>query len=107
MVKSSTEHSSRMKKASKRRLRLLAVVFFCFVGWAAVTLAGEFHRYEQKKSQYHALQKQLNDVEKQNSSYNQQLKQLDDPEYIEQVARQQYHYVKPGETLFYVPDSTP
>ena len=63
--------------------------------------------YRQKSADYRQYEKQLQDLQKQNDQYSSQIKALQtNPETIEKEAREQLHYVRPGEVV-YVPPAPP
>jgi cell division protein FtsB len=64
--------------------------------------------YKQKRAEYQNLQKELETVQKENDHYNQQIKALkSDTEAIEKEAREQLHYVRPGEVVYVSPAPPP
>lgn len=61
--------------------------------------------YQQKKSEYRKLQKEIEDLNKENDQVSGRIKALrTDPEAIEKEAREQLHYAKPGEVIFVNPE---
>jgi cell division protein FtsB len=64
--------------------------------------------YKQKRAEYRNLQKELGSLQKENERYNQQIKALKtDSEAIEKEAREQLHYVRPGEVVYVAPAPPP
>jgi cell division protein FtsB len=64
--------------------------------------------YKQKRAEYRNLQKELEGLQKENDRYNQQIKALKtDTEAIEKEAREQLHYVRPGEVVYVSPAPPP
>jgi cell division protein FtsB len=64
--------------------------------------------YKQKRAEYRNLQKELDSLQKENDRYNQQIKALKtDSEAIEKEAREQLHYVRPGEVVYVAPAPPP
>jgi cell division protein FtsB len=60
--------------------------------------------YRQKKTEYQTLQKEIEGLQKENGSYTSQVKALKtDPKAIEQEAREQLHYARPGEVIYVTP----
>lgn len=60
--------------------------------------------YQQKRSEYHKLQEDIQVLQKQNQSYSQQIKALkSDPKAIEKAAREELRYARPGEVVYVVP----
>jgi cell division protein FtsB len=63
--------------------------------------------YRQKRAEYDTLQRQIGKLQNENDRYTQQIKALQtDPKMIEKEAREQLHYVRPGE-IVYVPPNPP
>ncbi|HEX4484670.1 MAG TPA: septum formation initiator family protein [Terriglobales bacterium] len=64
--------------------------------------------YKQKRAEYQNLQKELATLQQENDRYNQQIKALkSDTEAIEKEAREQLHYVRPGEVVYVSPAPPP
>jgi cell division protein FtsB len=61
--------------------------------------------YRQKKTEFQSLQTQIDGLQKENNLYTQQVKSLQAPEpnTIEKEAREQLHYARPGEVVFFAP----
>lgn len=92
-------------KGSRRRVRFLMLVFFGFLAWASVIIWNQQGRLDAKASQVSQLDMKKADAVKLNADYKKEVERLNDPEYILQKIRKEYHYTKPGETLFYTPKS--
>lgn len=74
---------------------LLAHVMFGANGWVI---------YRQKRAEYNALQKQIENVQQENERYTQQIQGLQsDEKAIEKEAREQLGYAKPGEYVYVAP----
>ena len=64
--------------------------------------------YKQKRAEYGNLQQELDGLQKENDRYNQQINALKtDTEAIEKEAREQLHYVRPGEVVYVSPAPPP
>jgi cell division protein FtsB len=64
--------------------------------------------YKQKRAEYRNLQRELDTLQKENDHYNEQIKALkNDTEAIEKEAREQLHYVRPGEVVYVSPAPPP
>ncbi|MEK3719581.1 FtsB family cell division protein [Paenibacillus sp. FSL H8-0034] len=90
-------------KGSFRRRRLVLIVLACFMSWAGVTLWNQVSKLGAKDERMSALQQELDENRKINEATKREIVRLNDPEYVEQKIRKELHYVKQGETLFYVP----
>lgn len=79
---------------------LLAVSLFVHVMFGANGMVV----YKQKRAEYQALRKQLNQVQQENDRYIQQIQGLKtDQTAIEKEAREQLGYAKPGEYVYVPP----
>lgn len=90
-------------KGARRRIRLLAFVMVGFSTWAALILWNQQDRLSVKASQVQELDQRLTEAAQANESFRKEVERLNDPEYILQKVRKEYHYSRPGETLFYTP----
>ena len=63
--------------------------------------------YQQKKSEYQNLRKEIEGLQQENGRFTQQIKSLEtDPKAIEKEAREQLHYARPGEVIYVSPPPT-
>lgn len=86
--------------ATRRRLRLLTFVMFCFVSWAGLTLVDQHGTFKEKSDRLAELETKLAATKQANEQYKMQIIRLNDPEYIEQLLKKELHMSKEGETLF-------
>jgi cell division protein DivIC len=93
--------------AAKRRIRLLMMVFVCFLFWAGLTLWDQYEKISAKATQLEVLSHSLEETREQNARFQLQVIRLNDIEYIEQKVRKEYGYTRNGETLFYSPEHPP
>jgi cell division protein FtsB len=91
---------------ARRRLATAAVVLLA--GWIFVHVtfgANGMVVYRQKRTEYHALQKEISALQKENDRYHERIKALQtDPASIEKEAREQLHYARPGEVVYVDPN---
>lgn len=92
-------------KGARRRIRLLAFAMVGFMTWAALILWNQQGRLGVKAAQVDELVQKRVETVQLNDGYKKEIERLNDPEYILQKIRKEYHYSKPGETLFYTPKS--
>jgi len=92
-------------KGMRRRVRLLAIAMAAFLTWAAFIAWDQQGRLNVKAAELEQLENELRETVKINEDFQKEIRRLNDPEYILQHIRKQYHYTKPGETLFYTPKS--
>jgi cell division protein FtsB len=60
--------------------------------------------YRQKRAEYQNLSLEIDQLQKENDHYTGQIKKLQsDPETIEKEAREQLHYIRPGEVVYVAP----
>lgn len=96
--------------AIRRRIATSAVAVLAL--WLFVHVmfgANGFAVYRAKRTEYQALQKQIDDLQKENDEDTKQVDELkNDPRRIEKEAREQFHYARPGEVIYVAPEaSTP
>lgn len=82
------------------------LILACFLSWAGVTLWNQMGRLGDRNDKVQALQQKLTETQQLNEDTKREITRLNDPEYLEQKIRKELHYVKQGETLFYVPSAT-
>jgi cell division protein DivIC len=99
--------ANRVNKGSNRRLRLLMVLLLCFMSWAGVTIWDQFGKLHAKSAAVSNLKAQQDAALKLNADAKREIARLNDNEYIEQIIRKDLHYIKPGETIFFTPKTTP
>jgi cell division protein DivIC len=90
---------------SRRRRRILYIVLFCFLSWAAFTFAGQIQKLQEQRDELAKTQAELVLLQQQHTEYKTEIERLNDIEYIEQLARKEYFLSKPGDILFITPNS--
>ncbi|PZE19215.1 FtsB family cell division protein [Paenibacillus xerothermodurans] len=90
-------------KGSYRRRRLVMIILACFLCWAGATLWNQIGKIEERSEKVAALEQKKEQALQMNEAAKREIIRLNDPEYVEQKIRKELHYVKQGETLFYVP----
>lgn len=90
--------NKRSSKGSKRRLRFLMVLVLCFMSWAGVTIFDQVAKLSAKSSTVQDMKQQLADARKLNEDTKKEISRLHDDEYLEQIIRRDFHYIKSGET---------
>ena len=93
----------------RRRLGTLAVgVITVWLFMHVMFGANGMVVYKQKRAEYRGLQKELQGLQKENELYNKQIQALkSDSQAIEKEAREQLHYVRPGEVVYVSPAAPP
>jgi cell division protein DivIC len=94
-------------KGAFRRRRLVLIVFACFICWAGITLWNQIGKLNARSEKVSTLEQKLEETRQTNEMTKRDIARLNDPEYVEQKIRKELHYVKQGETLFYVPREQP
>jgi cell division protein FtsB len=96
-------------QAEHRRIATGAVVLLA--AWLFIHVmfgANGMVVYRQKRAEYNDLQGQLKVLQDENDKYSGSIKALqDDPQAIEKEARDQFHYVRPGEVVYVNPAAPP
>jgi cell division protein DivIC len=105
VAKTAGKPAGQSNKGARRRIRLLGFAMIGFMTWAALILWNQQGLLSAKAAQVAELEQKHEEAVKQNDSYKNEIERLNDPEYILQKIRKEYHYSKPGETLFYTPKS--
>lgn len=90
-------------KGSYRRRRMVLFVLGLFLLWAGVTLWNQVGKLSARSEKAALLEQKLKETKQANEDAQREIARLNDPEYVEQKIRKELHYVKQGETLFYVP----
>lgn len=90
---------------ARRKLATAGVVLLTlWVAYHVVFGANGMMIYQQKKSDYRRLQKEVDALQKQNDDLSKQVNALrTDPKAIEKEAREQLRYAKPGEVIYLLP----
>ena len=91
---------SRVKAGRRKKHITYAVIIFAIIaaiGMSAINIVSLKAEYKEAEKQNQQLQEQKADME-------QQIKNSSKDKYIEEEARQQLRMVKPGETVFIVPN---
>ncbi len=93
----------------RRKVATAAVAIFTAWLFAHVMFgANGMVVYRQKKAEYQRLEKQIDHLQKEKDTFTAQVKALKtDPKTIEQEAREQLHYVRPGEVVYVSPAPSP
>jgi cell division protein DivIC len=102
-ARSAGDNTKPFNKASYRRRRLVMIVFACFLCWAGVNLWNQIGKINERGEKVAALEQKYKETQQINEDTKREIIRLNDPEYVEQKIRKELHYVKQGETLFYVP----
>ena len=93
----------------RRKIATAAVLLLTAWLFAHVMLgANGMVVYRQKKTEYQSLQKEIDGLQKETDTYTSRVKALKtDPKAIEQEAREQLHYARPGEVIYVTPAPAP
>jgi len=95
--------------AMRRRIGTGAIAVFSIWFFVHVMFgANGMVVYRQKKAEYQNLQKEIGGLQQDNQRFTQQINGLEnDPKAIEKEAREQLHYVRPGEVIYVSPAPLP
>jgi cell division protein FtsB len=93
---------------ARRKLATGAVgVLALWLGFHVIFGANGMVVYQQKRSEYRKVQKELQEAEQENQRLTKQVESLrNDPKAVEREAREQLHYTKPGEKIYLLPEQT-
>lgn len=98
-----------MERLMAARRQLATIALACLAVWLlanAFVSPNGVMAYQKKKTQYKDLQTEIQSLEEQNAKLEKQNQALknNDPKAIEKEVREGLHYVKPGETVYIIPD---
>lgn len=91
------KHRVHLKKTSIG-IVLLCLGLMALALFALVNAKSELRRLE---SQTETMREQVRTVTEENAALEYQIEHSDDPEVMEQVIREEFGYVKPGDKVFY------
>ena len=89
-------------RRSKKRKRIL--IYIAVIALLITILAIPIHKIVSLKIEESHLRAEQKQLQQQKKNLKENLQRVNDPEYIEQQARKQLNLVKPGETLYVLPD---
>ncbi len=76
------------------------------VGYHVVFGANGLTVYEQKRQETHALNTQMQGLQRENDALKEHVTRLEqDPDAIEHQAREELHYTRPGEVIYALPSA--
>jgi cell division protein FtsB len=106
---SSSSHGQRVLDSAYRNRRRLAtgcaMLVAAALGYFAVAGDNGITVYKQKRAEDKQLAKQIEMLKQENSQLQADIERLkSDPEEIEHEARARFHYTKPGEVIYTLPD---
>jgi cell division protein FtsB len=88
----------------RRAATVLAAALALGVAYHVVFGANGLTAYEHKRQQTQVLAQQMQDLERQNDQLRGHVERLqNDPDAIEQQAREELHYTRPGEVIYAMP----
>ena len=95
--------------SSRRKMATCAVILLAaFIGYRAIFGENGAMAYARKRSEYRALQKEVQQLQTDNDKLSQDIRALkSDPKAIEREAREQLRYAKPGEVVYLLPSTPP
>jgi len=90
----------------RRKIATAAVVLLiCNVAWHVIFGANGLMIYSKKRSEYKALQSEVDRLQHENQELSKEIRDLKtDPKTIEKEAREQLRYARPGEVVFTMPN---
>jgi cell division protein FtsB len=94
---------------SRRRIATAGVAaLVCLMAFHVIFGANGMVVYQQKRTEYKALEKEIDSLQHENERINQKIKGLrTDPKIIEKEAREQFGYARPGEVVYSLPKEKP
>lgn len=92
------------RKGQKRRIRLVLFFVLCLFVWAYYTLYVQSEDLAGKKAELEALKQEMNAVQAEQAELTYKASRLYDQDYIAELARKQFFYTKPGESIYVIPE---
>lgn len=91
------KHKVYFKKAG------IAIILLCLalMGFALFTLVNSKAELRRLNAQAETMRQQVQTTTEENAALEYEIEHSDDPEVMEQVIREQFGYVKPGDKVFY------
>jgi cell division protein FtsB len=105
-MSSEEKRNNKKKSGLKRRLRLFVMLPLCIlIVWSTVKIVDNMIIAAEKREVISDLEQKLQKEQEMKQHYQQEINRLQDKEYREQQARKQFNMVKPGETMYSVPET--
>ena len=94
---------------SRRKLATAGVALLaCLLAVHVVAGPNGLFTYQQKRSEYRKLEKEVQQLQQENERLAKQIESLkNDPKAIEKEAREQLRYARPGEVVYTMPNQAP
>lgn len=94
---------------SRRKLATAGVALLaCLLAVHVVAGPNGLFTYQQKRSEYRRLEKEVQQLQQENERLAKQIESLrKDPKAIEKEAREQLRYARPGEVVYTLPNQAP
>ncbi len=88
-----------------RRLRpLLVVLYAAFLGLLLASYVAPLQEIYKSRAEIPALEQRLHETQVNNAAQERLIRELNTPEGIERAARERYGMIRPGETVYIIPD---
>ena len=88
-----------------RRYRpLLVVLYAAFVGLLLASYVTPLQEIFESRAEIPVLEKRLHETQVNNAAQERLIQELNTPEGIERAARERYGMIRPGETVYIIPD---
>jgi cell division protein FtsB len=104
----SSEDKRKNKKTTglNRRLRLFVMFPLCLlIVWSSIKIVDNMIIAAEKRDVLTDLEQKLKKEQEMKRYYEQEIHRLQDQEYREQQARKQFNMIKPGETMYSLPET--
>jgi cell division protein DivIC len=102
MTTPSPSHVNR--KGQKRRIRLFLFFVLCLFVWIGYTLYLQGGMLSEKEAELETLKKEAAEVQQQQAELAYKASRLNDQEYIAELARKEWFFTKPGESIYVIPE---
>jgi cell division protein DivIC len=95
----------RRKRGLARRLLLLGIIFGVSIAMFTSIFISQNNTLTVKQQTKEKLEEKLSTMKKEEVKLKKEVEKLNNPEYVGEIARRDYFYSKPGETIFKLPSS--
>ncbi len=82
---------------------MLVVLYAAFVGLLLASYVTPLQEIFESRAEIPALEQRLHETQVNNAAQERLIRELDTPEGIERAARERYGMIRPGETVYIIP----
>ncbi|PSL42264.1 cell division protein DivIC [Salsuginibacillus halophilus] len=94
------------RRGLKRRLTVFGILAAVILVSLGAILISQMTMLQAKETEKEELQQELQQLNQEEASLKQDIENYNDLDFIAEIAREEYYYTKPGETIYKVPPRT-